>query len=145
MSRIYLRHHDAADRVLMYDTLSGRNLTLPSDRVPQGRQMDRGFFVDVVGEVYGVYASPRGPVFFHGRQQIPLYNRDVNMLRRPARDGLQKFILQAPGQAPIEVRYRPHTPTHADPWDDDPEFSDFFAWLERSVDQDRFYTWHTVP
>ncbi len=144
MSRLYLRHHDVASRVLMYDTVGGRNLTVPSDRVPEGRKPNRGFFVDVVGRVYGVYASASGPVFFDGGKRIALHQGKVQVSRHALDDGMMLFRLEALGEDPVEVRYRPVAPTYTHALDDE-EMSDFFTWLEKGLSRERFYTWHTVP
>jgi hypothetical protein len=141
MGQIVLRHHGGVGRALLYDTESGRHLLVEASRAPSAPS--RGSFVEVMREVYGVYGSAQGPVFFAGRRRIVLQPRRFAIVRRMLKGGVCGFVLHAEGEEALEVRYRP--PGDTDPWSHELDPKDFFAWLELNAEQRRFFAWLTIP
>ncbi len=142
MPKVYLTNHDVHAEVLAYDTDSGGFARHKRSDLPLGKETDRGFYTEVDGGVFGVYATAEGPVFFHDAQRTPLSKGSHGVsLRKGSKS--HRFALTQGDEEVAAVWYRAPTTVGTSPYDDDATFHDFFAWLEGSIDTDRFYAWHT--
>lgn len=142
MAKVYLQNNDVHDDVLEYDTETGQGSRHRRKELPLGKKTDRGFFADVDGKIYGVFASPTGPVFFHGDSRHPLEKGAFTVsLRRGSKS--HRFSLSRGDDEIVSVWYRAPQAAGTTPYDEDEAFVDFFAWVEANIDSDRFYEWHT--
>jgi hypothetical protein len=142
MPKVYLSNHDVHSQVLAYDTETGALARHARTELPLGKETDRGFYTEVDGEAYGVFATADGPVFFVGNQRTPLVRgTHAVTLRKGSKS--HRFSLTAGGDEVASVWYRAPTVAGTNPYDDDASFQDFFAWVEAGIDTDRFYDWHT--
>lgn len=136
---VFVRHHDVASREVAVDPHTGA-LRRDVARGPD-EPLGRGFFRDVDGRIYGVCASPRGPLFFTDRESTPLAE-GAWAARYPPGPYPRRFELVAGGvlRACVDVP----APENPDPFDDDDTWNDFFAWLAAGADEPAFHRYLTV-
>ena len=90
-----------------------------------------GFFADSTCGLWGVYASPRGPILFHGTRRFELAEPSTAIELVPGQVE-NRFTLRQAGVVRAECSYK--RPSRADwgfdSWSAEEESADFFLWLK---------------
>jgi hypothetical protein len=129
---VLLRGYLEAASVLRYDPSRGAFDVVPRGTIGES-QLARGFFVRVGSEVFGLYGSRLGPVFFRDQQREVLDRSSHAVLERGAMNSL--FTLRRGEGLVCAVSY-PHP---VDVLSADGEDADFFVWLANALRTDRFF------
>lgn len=137
-----LGHYADSKRVLRYEPQTGVFEEMPADGSPTAF----GFFTDSQCGLWGVYASPTGPVLFHGSRRFELtapgtaidLEQGVNENRFRL---LQADVLRA------ECTYkRPSASDWGyDNWSAEEDSADFFLWLSHQLGTKDFVERYTRP
>ena len=141
-----LDHYIEASRVLRYDPETGSSEELRREQVPEGTETAFGFYTSVGDDIWGVHASPDGPILFHGRDRFRLADRSSEIELAPG-ERQNRFVFRQGGAARAECMYprAKGTDWGYDSWSTEEESIDFFLWLKRQVGTPDFnvrYTRH---
>lgn len=129
---ILLRHHDRFDRLLAYWPASGEYREIMRSARPKGSRLWTGYYLTLSGEAFGVYATARGPVFFHNTERHLLPEGETKAEHEAGvKAGVNRFRLTVGGQEIASFEYSA-PPAGVSPYDDD-EMTDFFAWLAKCI------------
>lgn len=141
-----LEHFIEPKRVLRYDPQTGMSDELDPTEVPDSSALAFGFFADSQYGLWGVYASPSGPVLFHGTRRFPLTEPSTKIDLDPGNEE-NRFSLRQGGVVRAECRYRrpDRSQWGFDSWSTEEESADFFLWLKNQFLTDDFVVRFTRP
>lgn len=141
-----LRHYLDARRVLRYDAQTGLFDEFSREQLADGTAMAFGFFADSQCGLWGVYASPAGPMLFHGTRRFPLMESSTSIELAPGKEE-NRFGLRQGGLLRAECKYKRPAASEwgFDSWSGDEESADFFLWLRNQVETDDFFRRYTRP
>lgn len=142
---IHLRSYDVHAEVLAYDADSGcsRPVTrLEAERLR--RPLTVGMYTREGACVFGVYATPDGPVFFRNSERIAVtFGRTRALVEFDPTTDMHHFVLLIDAQPVMSVCYRGRDGVGANPYDTEPADVDLFAALARAFEQPRFFETYT--
>lgn len=134
MTIMLLEHHIEAARLLHYDPRTGLSSEQPRAELADSNPTTAGFFADSTCGLWGVYASPRGPILFHGTRRFELAEPSTAIELVPGQ-AENWFSLRQAGAIRAECLYK--RAQRAD-WGFDSssaeeESADFFLWLRTQL------------
>lgn len=141
-----LAHYSDNQRLLRYDADSGVFDETRVELNVERQSTAFGFFADSTCGVCGVYASPAGPVLFHGARRFRLADAETKIeLAQGAEEN--RFRLMQRGVIAAECTYkRPSSSEWGfDNWSADEDSADFFLWLSHQVGTEDFVRRFTRP
>lgn len=126
-----LEHYIESPRLLRYDPHTGLSQEQPRAELAETNPTSAGFFADSTCGLWGVYASPRGPVLFHGTRRFELAEPSTSIDLVPGQVE-NRFSLRQGGVIQAECSYKraPRTDWGFDSWSAEEESADFFLWLK---------------
>lgn len=143
MTRIFIRNHDLHKYVCEYSQETGmcREL-LREEMEAQNEQVTRGFYVRNEDLLIGVFASKEGPIFFCNESTFMLREPDWNMEVIQEQDD-KLFRFHWAGEEVLSVVYKEPfgVGTH---FGADDEFVDFYTWIAKRKQSDRFVPYFTT-
>lgn len=143
MTRIFIRNHDLHKYVCEYSQDAGtcREL-LREEMEAQNERVTRGFYVRNGDLLIGVFASKEGPVFFCNERTFMLREPDWNMEVTQEQDD-KRFRFHLAGEEVLSVVYKEPfgVGTH---FGADDEFVDFYTWIAKRKQSDRFVPYFTT-
>lgn len=139
-----LGHYADSQRILQYDPQTGVFDELRADACAPGSGAGFGFFADSGAGLWGVYASPTGPVLFHGSRRFSLVAPGTKLEVVPGTTANHFRLLQE-GVVRAECTYqRPSASEWGyDNWSADEDSVDFFLWLSHQVVTEDFVRRYT--
>jgi hypothetical protein len=127
--------------VLEYDDAGGTHHERPVVEVP--KELSRGFYVNAGPDVVGVFASPRGPVFFVNDQRYPMHDPTFAVELHPG-EKENLFIARHDSDPVFLVRYPRHTNWGYDNWSAEEDSADWYLWLRNQAATERFHAFYTT-
>lgn len=142
---IYLRSYDVHAEVLAYDADNGCGCTVTRVEVERlQRPLTVGMYTREGSCVFGVYATPDGPVFFRDSERIAVtFGRTKALVEFDSTTHMHHFVLLIDAQPVMSVRYRGRDGVGTNPYDTEPADVDLFAALARALEQPRFFETYT--
>ena len=134
-----LEHYIESHRVLRYDPQTGLSEELNRTELPDSSTIAFGFFSDSACGLWGVYASARGPILFHGTRRFQLAEPSTEIELFPGKEE-NRFGLRQGGVVQAECSYKRARPSEwgFDSWSAEEESADFFLWLKTQFSTDDF-------
>lgn len=141
---IYLRSYDYYNEILRYDPPTGTHAIITrADFEALGVKPHFGWFVREEAVVVGIYGSPEGPVFFFNSRRIPARLGRTTAQVEEVGPSRLRFTLFNDGAAledsRIAIEYQERLGLGANPYDNEPEDIDLFAWIARGLSSSAFY------
>ncbi|AZK47675.1 hypothetical protein [Paenibacillus lentus] len=101
----------------------------------------RGYYINYKGQMIGIVATPKGPLFFcNGDNYLLVDNFSFQLLH----DGKKNtFLFTWEGAIKQKIIYTRMLYRKEDQWVDD-MVQDFFAWLVAAVKRKKFYSFYTL-
>lgn len=126
-----LEHYIEAPRLLRYDPHTGLSTEQPRAELADSNPTTAGFFADSTCGLWGVYASPHGPILFHGTRRFELAEPSTAIELVPGQ-GENRFSLRQGGTVRAECSYKraAREDWGFDSWSAEEESADFFLWLK---------------
>jgi hypothetical protein len=146
---VYLASFDRHDDILAYDTVNGVGRVLArQDFEGLGVLRTFGAFTRDGEHLFGVFASPEGPVFFLDAQQLVGAHGTVSATISPppahgAPGGKHRLTLSVAGGASLSFDYREHAGIGTNPYDTTPEDVDLAAMIAAGIEKKQFFAGYT--
>lgn len=134
-----LEHYIDAPRLLHYDARTGLSSEQPRAESADSNLATAGFFADSTCGLWGVYASPRGPILFHGTRRFELAEPSTAIELVPGQ-AENRFSLRQGGAIRAECLYKRarRADWAFDSWSAEEESADFFLWLKTRLGTSEF-------
>lgn len=141
-----LRHYADSQRMLRYDPHSGVFDELHAEARPRDSATRFGFFADSHCGLWGVYASPTGPVLFHGSRRFQLNEAGTTIdLVQGAEENRFRLLQREDLRAECTYKRPSSSEWGYDNWSADEDSADFFLWLSHQVVTEDFMRRYTRP
>ncbi len=129
-----LDHYIDAKRVLRYDPETGSREELGREQLPEGAETAFGFYTAAGDDVWGLYASPDGPILFHNAERFRLADLSSEIEVTPG-ERQNRFVFRQGGAVRGECAYprAKRADWGYDSWSAEEESVDFFLWLKHQV------------
>lgn len=127
---ITVYNYDDAGRVLEYDEAVGTYRERRKAEVT--KELSRGFYVNAGKDLVGVFASPRGPVFFVNDKRYPMHDPTFAVELHPG-EKENEFIARHDSDPVFLFRYPRHTNWGYDNWSTEEESADWYLWLTNTA------------
>lgn len=139
--KIYLRSYDIHAEMLEYDVEDGSfRLLARTDVEQRGLPRTMGMYTKEEEHVFGVYATPDGPVFFRDSERIAgSFGRTQALVELDSQTNIHRFALFMDGQPAISTHYRDRGGIGANPYDTEREDVDMFAALAKATERPQFF------
>ncbi len=139
-----LQHYSDGYRVLRYDPQTGLSQEVAG--LAKEHPTGFGFFADSKCGVWGVYASPEGPILFHGTRRYRL-NEPSTILKLVRGNDESHFGIHQGGVLRAECWYTRASPSDwgYDNWSAEEESADFFMWIKNRASSSDFLAHYTRP
>ena len=143
--KIYLRSFDKHAEILEIDADQGKVRVIERTAFePLGVPRNFGAFTREGADVYGVFASPQGPVFFKNSiTALGRFNRVRAELHLDERSRLQRFELWDGDVLVFSALYKERQGIGANPYDTAREDVDLFALMAAGVKKPQFFENYT--
>lgn len=136
MTTLHLQNRDVHNRILEYDKCSGPIAEHHLDSIPPESLSELGCYISVNDEIYGIYASSNGPVFFSPVGEIELKSKEVKC-RVENGESTNRFVCSVDKNDIINLRYKRWENVNVDPWSGE-DFVDFFVWFSKTYNSPGF-------
>jgi hypothetical protein len=127
----FLRNYDLYEPVLRYDANDGTHQLLTREAVvASGLKKNRGAFVEEAGQVFGIYASPQGPVLFHDSDRV-LFNATTMQVKvdLDSSTNIHRYSVTENGNFLFGTHYKDRPGIGVNPYDQEPEDVDLFQMI----------------
>lgn len=143
----YLRSYDKNERVLKYDAASGAHRVMSrAEAEHAGLKKGFGAFVEEDGSVYGIFASPDGPVLFRNEQRVPVrLGATTARVVIDSDSRIHCFSVTDNGVHVFGTHYREREGLGANPYDQSPEDVDLFVMVTEGLKKPQFHANYTRP
>jgi hypothetical protein len=140
---IYLQSYLVATQVLEYSPKTRSYRLLTSGELPDGVALEMGKFIELKGQVFGLYRSSMGPVLFWNDSQVVAQKNATHATLSADAPTQNRFALSHHGQIVLTVEYLPPHGQFTNPYDTEPEDVDFFALITTALVRDQFFIHYT--
>ncbi|MEM9539279.1 MAG: hypothetical protein AAGA60_07170 [Cyanobacteria bacterium P01_E01_bin.42] len=141
MNYIYLANDERGDIILAYNPDSGESKEIENSRSRE-EKMERGYYTNIEGNFYGIYASVSGPIFFKNESRY-LLSRGSCRATLETENNINHFTLYSGETAIVSVSYQPSQYKDYDNWSSDEELTDMFLRIKNALETDRFFEFYT--
>lgn len=133
---IYIRNHDKYNVVCEYYPDTGDFREVELSKEIEGK-LWRGSYYKVDENIYGVFASAKGPFFFENNKKYLINKYDYKIEVQESKLNYKTFMLSINNVEEIKIDY-PVMPAIVDPWADE-EMIDFFFYMSKVYSRQGFY------
>ena len=139
--KIYLRSYDTFQEMLEYDVDDGARRLVSREEVERaGLPRTFGMFSQAGDRVFGVYATPEGPVFFGDDIRIPgRFGMTRGSVELDPATGIHRFALFNDSQLVLSTHYPERAGLGTNPYDTAPEDVDMFVAVAKGTENRQFF------
>ncbi|MFZ6747628.1 hypothetical protein [Undibacterium sp. Ren11W] len=143
--RIYLKNFDNYLQILEYDTYEGSHRITTRDEITKNNvKISFGTFVVEGNNVVGVYATPKGPVFFKNETKLLGSLGAIKVeIQKNVKPGINHFSLYSKGQRVFETTYLDRDGIDCNPYDTEEEDINMFVMLSNATEKSQFFINYT--
>lgn len=141
MNSIYLVNDERGDIILEYNPDSGKSKEIENSR-SRSEKLWRGYYTRIKGNLYGIYASVSGPIFFKNESRY-LLSRGSCRATLETEENFNHFTLYSGERAIVSVDYKPSQYKDYDNWSADEELMDMFLRIKNALGTDQFFEFYT--
>ena len=126
-----LESYDKYESMLRYDASSGdHQLLTRKEAATSGLQENVGAFVEEEGHVFGIYASPQGPVLFHDSDRVA-FNPNTMQVKVDidTSTNIHRYSVIENGNFLFGTHYKDRPGIGVNPYDQEPEDVDLFQMI----------------
>lgn len=120
------------------DLLSMKEVEIARDK---HANYGRGYYINFEGQMLGIVATPKGPLFFCNEDTYLLKDNFKIQLLHHGQENT--FLFTWKGETKLRIAYSRKLYRKGDEWVDD-MVQDFFTWLAMAVKRKKFYSFYTL-